>query len=209
MALALLCSAGAHAQSVSPQLGDPARCAVILEDMGPVGFRISDAQVVADALLTGLRKRVGFDGAHYEGVAASAAAMKKLLATPEGAGPQEAQLAWFEKCEEHAPWRVRARFGTASKGAQRHWISVTCRKKGADADPKKGALLDEQRFQGATFLEARDALAAALSGFCPALVGAVQLPIEGATPPPAEDAAPPGLRKKKQPKAWVPPPRRD
>lgn len=217
----------ASAQSAAPQLGDPSRCVVILEDMGPVGFRISDAQVVADAILTHLRKRVGFEATHYEGVAAAAAAMKKLLATPEGAGPQEAQLAWFKACERSAPWRVRARFGTDKGGDKRHWISASCRRSGLSADPKKGELTEDTRVRGATFLAARDALVAALPAFCPALTAAVQLPVEGASSPgaphggtPANGVAngapdappgngPPGMSKKKAPRPWVPPPRRD
>lgn len=209
-ALVVFGTAPAQAQSVGPQLGDPKRCVAVLEEMGSVGFRISDAQVVADAVLTSMRKRVGHDAAHYAGVAASAAAMKKLLQTPEGAGPQESQLAFFKGCEDAAPWRLRARFGTDKKGEKNHWVTLSCRKKGADPDPKKRELVEEKRFEGKTFLEARDALVAALPTFCPAIVGAVQIPLEGATATEAPaDAGPPGMSKKKEPKAWTPPPRRD
>src|SRR6185295_14088758 len=109
---AFCAAASAHAQNMGPNLGDPKKCVVVVDDMGDVGFRISDAQVVADAVVTGLRKRLGSDAVTYAGIAASAAAMKTLLATPEGAGPQDAQLKWFKECEAAAPWRVRARFGT-------------------------------------------------------------------------------------------------
>lgn len=209
MGAAFVAAGGARAQSVTPQLGDPKKCVVILDDMGKVGFRISDAQVVADAVLQAFRKRVGFESAHYQGVATSAATMKKLLATPEGAGPQETQLAWFKECEQTAPWRLRARFGTekvGKKGPPTHWVTVSCRKQG-----EASAIVEEKRFEGATFLEARDALAAALPGFCPVIAGRTEVPIEGATPagPPA-DAGPPGLsKKKKEAKPWTPPPRRD
>lgn len=204
----------ARAQSVTPQLGDPKKCVVILDDMGDVGFRISDAQVVADAVLQAFRKRVGFESAHYAGVAASAAAMKKLLNTPEGAGPQEAQLAWFKECEQSAPWRLRARFGTekaAKKGPARHWVTVSCRRAGGGPATGKADGVEEKRFEGATFLEARDALAAAMPGFCPLIAGRTEIPLEGApaaSAPPA-DAGPVGISKKKAAKPWTPPPRRE
>lgn len=208
LVVALGAAGGARAQSVTPQLGDPKKCVVILDDMGKVGFRISDAQVVADAVLQAFRKRVGFESAHYQGVATSAATMKKLLATPEGAGPQETQLAWFKACEQTAPWRLRARFGTekaGKKGPPTHWVTVSCRKQG-----EASAVVEEKRFEGATFLEARDALAAALPGFCPAIAGRTEVPIEGAPPAGPSDAGPPGLsKKKKEAKPWTPPPRRD
>jgi hypothetical protein len=215
MSVAAMWAAGARAQSVAPPVGDPKKCVVMIDDMGNVGFRISDAQVVTDAVLQGLRKRVGFDGAHYAGVAASHAAMKKLLSTPEGAGPQEAQLAFYKACEEEAPWRVRARFGTdkgrsGGKGG-RHWVTLSCRRSG-EADKKP---VEEQRFEGATFLEARDAVAAAMPAFCMQIPSSADLPLEGIAPggppggPEQQPSSPPGLSKKKEPKPWTPPPRRD
>jgi hypothetical protein len=213
MVLGFVSATSASAQSMEQNLGDPSKCVVILEEMGNVGFRISDAQVVADAVLTHMRKRVGFESAHYAGVAASAAAMKKLLNTPEGAGPQDAQLQWFKKCEDTAPWRLRARFGTDKKGDKKHWVTLSCRKKGADPDPKKGGVVEEIKVDGKTFLESRDALVAALPAFCAQIPSATVIPIEGVKPPgsPADapDAGPPGLSKKKEPKPWTPPPRRD
>lgn len=198
LVVALFASGAAHAQSITPQLGDPKKCVVILDGMGNVGFRISDAQVVADGVITQMRKRVGFEGAHYAGVAESAAAMKRILATPEGAGPQEAQLAWFKQCEKNAPWRMKARFGTAKmKGKPPHWVTVSCRKK--DADPK-AAPTEEKTFEGKTFLEARDAMVAALPTFCGAIPSVGIIPVEGSPPPPV---------KPKEVKPWTPPPRRD
>ena len=193
---------------------DPKKCVLIVDDMGDVGLRISDAQVVADAVVTGFRKRIGFDAVTYAGVAASAAAMKKLLATPEGAGPQEAQLKWYDECAKNAPWRVKAKFGT-KKGKQ--WITVECRKKDA-----KDAV-DEQRFEAKTFVDARDAMAAAMPVFCKDVVGNASAPTTGApgnnggvvgagdipneaAPP---DGGPVGMHKKEPLKPWSPPPRRD
>lgn len=197
----------ARAQSVTPQLSDPKKCVVILDGMGDVGFRISDAQVVADAVVTAMRKRVGFDGAHYAGIAESAAAMKKLLATPEGAGPQEAQLKWFKECEGNAPWRIKARFGTQKKKAlPPHWVTVSCRRK--DAGPKDPPV-EEKRFDAKTFLEARDAMAAAMPTFCGQIPSIGVIPTEGVRGSggnPGETSPPP---KPKEVKPWTPPPRRD
>ncbi len=194
-----LASSGARAQSMVGALGDPNKCVVVIEEMGKVGFRISDAQIVAEAVMTSMRKRVGFDGVAYAGVASSAKAMKRLLATPEGAGPQEAQLAYYKACEQKAPWRVKARFGVKH---HKQWITVACHK-------VDGADVEEKRFEAKTFLEARDALAAAMPAFCPAItppvVGPSDIPNEAAA---AKDATPIGVRKKEAPKAWTPPPRR-
>lgn len=192
----------ARAQSIAGALSDPNKCVVILEGMGEVGFRISDAGMVADGVITGIRKRVGFDGAQYAGVAESAAALKKLLATPEGGGPQEEKLAWFKLCEANAPWRIKARFGTATKvakkkGALAHWVTVSCRKKENDT------AVDEKRFEGKTFLLARDAMVAGMPEFCGAIPAMGVIPVE--TPAPTV----PGMSKKKDAKPWTAPPRRD
>jgi hypothetical protein len=201
-------SSPTRAQSVTPTLGDPKKCVVILEGMGDVGFRISDAQVVADGVITAMRKRVGFEGAHYAGVAESAAAMKKLLATPEGAGPQEAQLAWFKECEANAPWRIKARFGTSKKkGTQPHWVTVSCRKSSSDAKDAK-SVVEEKKLEGKTFLEARDAMVAAMPTFCGAIPSVGIIPVE---PTPGAPTGPNGtkLPPPKEVKPWTPPPRRD
>ena len=203
-ALVAAVTAPARAQSLGPSLGDPKKCVVVVDDMGDVGFRISDAQVVADAVVSNLRKRIGFESVTYAGVAASAAAMKRLLATPEGAGPQDAQLKWFKDCEQSAPWRVRARFGTG-KGNM-HWVSASCRRAGADAKD----VVEEKRFEAKTFLEARDKLAAAIPTFCPLIVSNVTVPIEGLKQgADAPDAGPPGMSKKQPPKPFTLPPRRE
>lgn len=199
--VASLAGTAARAQSIAGALSDPKKCVVILDGMGDVGFRISDSGMIADGVITAIRKRVGYDGAQYAGVAESAAAMKKLLATPEGGGPQEEKLAWFKVCEANAPWRIKARFGTGKKGALPHWVTVSCRKKDAK---ESGGVVDEQRFEGKTFLEARDALVAGMAGFCGPIPSMGVIPVEpGATPP--------GLQgiKKKEIKPWTPPPRRD
>ena len=194
----------ARAQSIAGSLSDPKKCVVILEGMGDVGFRISDAGMIADGVITAIRKRVGFDGAQYAGVAEAAASMKRILATPEGGGPQAEKLAWFKECETNAPWRIKARFGTpkpAAKkaGALAHWVTVSCRKK------DETAAVEEKRFEGKTFLEARDAVVAGMPTFCGAIPSMGMIPVEPGGPP----GVVPGMSKKKEVKPWTPPPRRD
>jgi hypothetical protein len=188
----------AHAQSIAGALSDPKKCVVILDGMGDVGFRISDAGMIADGVITAVRQRVGFDGAQYAGVAEAAAAMKKLLATPEGGGPQQEKLAWFKACEHNAPWRIKARFGTAKRRG--HWVTVSCRQ-------QDGGVVEEKRFEGKTFLAARDAMVAGMPTFCGAIPSIGVVPVEPTTAPTAPYV--PGLSKPKEPKPWTPPPRRD
>jgi hypothetical protein len=200
-ALVLACAPSAWAQSAAPALGDAKRCVVVVEDMGDVGFRISDAQIVAQAAVAGLRKRLGSAAVVYGGVAASASAMKQLLATPEGGGPQDGQIKWFKACDEASSWKVRARFGT-SRGT--HWITLSCRKKGADVKD----VVEEKRFEAKSFLEARDQMAAAVPAFCPSgtsVVGVGDIPNEAR----GVDAGPVGMHKQEPLKPWTPPPRRD
>jgi hypothetical protein len=209
VALAAL-SPPARAQSVTPTTGDPSKCVVILDTMKDVGFRISDAGIIADGIITQMRKRVGFEGAHYAGVADSAAAMKRMLATPEGAGPQDAQLAFYKACEKNAPWRIKAVFGTGKKkGTAPHWVNVTCRKADAKDAKDAKAVVDEKKFEGKTFLEARDAMVAAMPTFCGPIPSVGIIPVEPA--PGTQGTGPNGtkLPPPKEVKPWTPPPRRD
>lgn len=135
------------------------RCLVVLDDMGAVGLRITDAQALAQIVLDGLRQRVGVDRATYGGLAASARAMKQMLAgTGSPTEVQDKQIAEYEACEKAASWRVRARFGVKGK---KHWVTLTCR-----STAKGEKVLDEARFEGATFAEARDQAARAIRTFC-------------------------------------------
>lgn len=197
-------AAPAPAHESGDTLPDPRRCVVLLEELGDVGFRIADAQAVADTVQRGLRTRVGRDGIIYGGIAKSQAELQKMLGpSVETPAIQQKKLDYFKAAEANATWIVRARFGVDKKAPKdkRHWITLACRKKGAD--PKSP--VEERRFEGKDFLAARDALDAGVGSFClniPALAG---IPIEGLdTPKPAE---PPGLRKKEL-KPWkAPPPR--
>jgi hypothetical protein len=160
--------AGASAQpstssaspSVAAALGDPNKCVAVVEQFGDVGFRISDAQVIADAALTELKKRLGNEGAVYEGIPASLEHMSKLVG-PE-ASPQTAQIEYYKKAIAHAKYKVRPRFGVKGK---KHWITLSCRGvKNAPAD-----VLDNKRFEGKSFADARDKMLAALPTWCPVL----------------------------------------
>jgi hypothetical protein len=205
--VALSVSTGTRGQSaVRPDLPDPRRAVVVVDDAGDVGLRISDAQMAHELVISRLRRRLGNDAVVYEGARKSAAEMKRMLGPSAETTVQDAQLQWFDAAAKAAAWRVRVRFGH-KKGE--HWLTVACRRAGDDARKP----VDERRFSGRTFLAARDAADAGLDAFCPALpAAAMQLPLEGAAPStslPAPDV-PLGFRKK--PKAstpWTPPPRRD
>ena len=151
--------AAAAAPTSAPASQPKSRCLVVLDDMGDTGLRITDAQALAQVVLSGLRQRVGNDRATYGGLAASARAMKQMLAgTGSATTLQDTQIAGYEACEKAAGWRVRARFGIKGK---KHWVTLTCRSAG-----KGEKVLDEARFEGATFAEARDQAERAIKTFC-------------------------------------------
>lgn len=194
----------AAAQSIGPTnaaLGDPAKCVVMVEDMGDVGFRISDAQAVAESVVAPLKKRVGGQAAFYEGVLKAAQSMKRMLGpTVEGAASQDTQRQHYEACRDAAPWRIKATFGSPKKGkSKKHWIEVTCRKKDGDV------VVDQRRVEGDTFVLARDELHKAMGTFCMQIPDISMIPIEPAPGTKAE--GPPGMSKKEL-KPWTPPPPR-
>ena len=226
LGLSLLASAGATAQTaVAPDMPDPSRAVVIVDDAGYVGLRISDAQAVHETVISHLRERLGKDAVVYEGLKKNAAKMKSMLGKDAETQIQQTQLDYFEAAEKAAPWRVRVRF-SQKKGRSKnaHSITVACRKAGASI--KKTT--DSKTVTGATFLAARDGLREVLPAFCLELPDAavMAIPIEGATDPTGrvptnagndgnagnagnEDADEvPGLQDKKPIKPWSPPPRR-
>jgi hypothetical protein len=175
--------------------------------MGDVGFRISDAQIVAEAVVKELRKRLGHDAVAFEGTFRSAESMKRLLNAPEATTPQQAQLEWFQKCQANALWRVRPQFGI-SKGKQ--FVSVQCKKK------ETKDVVDEKRVEGKTFNDARDAFVAILPTWCTAMAPSTSTSTSssgivgpGDIPNERADAGPVGMHKQEPPKPWTPPPRRD
>lgn len=206
VAIALGATAASAQSGFKPDLPDPGRAVVVVDDAGDVGLRISDAQLAHELVIARLRKRLGNDAVVYDGARKSAAEMKRMLGPGAETTVQDTQLRWFDAAAKAAPWRVRVRFGQ-KKGE--HWITVACRHAGDDARKP----VDEQRFSGRTFLAARDAADAGLDKFCPALPAtATPLPIEGAAPAssPSSTAEPLGVRKRAKASApWTPPPRRD
>jgi hypothetical protein len=189
-----------------PELPDPRRAIVFVDDAGDVGLRIADAQAAHEVVIARLRKRLGNDAVVYEGARKSAAQMKRLLGAGAETTMQDAQLAYYDAAAKAAPWRVRVRFGQKKN---EHWITVACRR--ADDGAKKS--VDEQRFTGRSFLAARDAADAGLDKFCLALPAtAAMVPVEQPRQgdPSTTTPAIPGLRKReKTSRPWTPPPRRD
>lgn len=204
--VAILGSATASAQSAKPDLPDPALCALVVEDMGDVGLRISDAQVVAEAAVMGFKKRLGNDAVQYEGVYKNAAEMKRRLGPGAENALQDAQLAYYEACLKAAPHRVKVTFG---KKASKHFVSATCR--------KGGAVLDEVKVEAATFQAAREAFEAKMPTFCPAAAptAATTTTTTTQTASPTTSNAggaqgTPAWQRKKTPTAgWQPPPVRE
>jgi hypothetical protein len=164
---------------------DPARCRVVLEDMGKVGLRISDAQAVASDVLSALRAKLGEEGVIFEGTLSGQLEMRRILGAGAEAQIQESQIEYLKAALAAAPFRVQVRFGTTKK---RHWITLSCRNKDGKAP------LEEQRFEGASFGAAREQMNAALPGFCP-----LALPLAAS----AEEAP------KKPKREWTLPPRRE
>lgn len=194
----------AAAQSIGPTnaaLGDPAKCVVMVEDMGNVGFRISDAQAVAESVVSPLKKRVGSQAAFYEGVLKSAQSMQKILGSAvEGGTPQETQRKHFEACRDAAPWRVKASFGGPAKGkSKQHWIEAVCHKRDSDH------VVDRLRVEGGSFVLARDELNKGMATFCLQIPDISAIPIE---PTPGDKPQEPPGMSKKAPKPWTPPPPR-
>jgi hypothetical protein len=190
----------ALAQSAAAlQQPDPAKCVLVVDDMGDVGLRISDAQGVAEDAYASFKKRLGNDAVVYEGVYKNAADMKRRLGPNSENAIQDAQLAYYEACIKQAPHRVRVKFG---KKGGKHFVSATCR--------KGDAVLDEVKTEGATFLAAREAFAAKMPSFCAAVApvqAATATPTTGA---PAKPGDAPAWQRKKEPTAgWQPPPKRE
>jgi hypothetical protein len=187
---------------------DPKRCVAVVEEMGKVGLRISDAQAVASDAVHALRKRMGYDRVVFEGTLKGQEQLKRMLGAGAENQMQEEQIAYFRAAIKHAPYKVRVRFGT-KKG--KSWISVSCRK--SEHKPRKKHFIEEKTFTAAKFGDARKQLQDALPEFCKVM-----------DPPDAPASAQPGARpgpggtdtsgplpppKKKENKPWTPPPRRD
>jgi len=177
---------------------EPTECLVVVEEMGNVGLRISEAQALASEATTTLRERLGFERVLFEGTYTGKVGMKKRLGAAIENEMQNEELAYLKAAIEHAPYRVRMRFGHGGKKAKgAHWIDLSCRK--ADAKPKD--VLEKTRFTGKTFATVRKQLKAALPTFCAQMAPPAAAPAKGE----AGSPLPPPKKKKK---AWTLPPRR-
>lgn len=141
-------------------LGDPAECRIVVDDMGAVGYRIGDAQQIAETVVSGLRKRAGHTAVVYEGSYISDKKLKKMLGPGGENEIQEQKLEYYEKAIKNAKFRVRARFG---KKGKTHFATLTCRN--SSAPPEK--TLESARFEAANFRELREKVHTAIPTFCP------------------------------------------
>jgi hypothetical protein len=193
-ALIVLLTSASQVHPVSKT--EPDLCVAVVEEMGNVGLRISHAQGVASDVVTGLRKRMGYERLLFEGTYTGKLGMKKKVGFSDAM--QDAELAYLKAAIEHASYRVRVRFGSKKKGV--HWITLTCRK----ADAKPNDTLESKRVVGTTFAKSRAKMKEELAGFCTQM-----------DPNPAADAAAAKVNasgplppKKKKTKKWTVPPRR-
>lgn len=188
---------------------DPGVCRVILDDMGAVGYRISDAQMLAETTMSEMQKRLGYGGIVYAGTVKNAHKMKRMLGPSAETQLQDDQIEYHRRAEAAATHRIRVRF---KKKKGQHHITVTCRKQG-DAP---GKVIEKKVFTGQKFREVRQSLAEGLPGFCTDIVAA---PGMGARPAAAtggqrgEAGGPPGLSatekaRRKRLQEWSPPPPR-
>lgn len=185
-----------------PALPDPAKCQTVIDDMGKVGFRISDAQALAEMTLSEMRRRQGNDAVVYEGFLVSSEALKKMLGARSESQVTDDQIAYYKSAIKNAKHRVRVKFG---KRGKTHFIVVTCRK--ASAPPSE--LVEKKEITGKTFGEVREALARDLPAFCPAIATTTAAPAgaaleNGDTPTEAKRYTPPPKKKRD----WVLPPMR-
>jgi hypothetical protein len=197
---AVFVSLVAAAQLHPANKADPKQCVVVVEELGKVGLRISDAQALANETMDALRDRMGYERVVFEGTYNGQMKLKRMLGGAENQ-MQEEQMAYFKAAMDNAAYRVRVRFG--HKGKRTHWVEVSCRK--AKAKPKD--TLEKKRFEGTKFAIVRKKLKEALPTFC------TQMDPEPVTATPdaskPADTSGPLPPKKKKNKAWTPPPRRE
>ena len=97
---------------------------VVVEDMGNVGYRITDAQLLVDWVTSGLRPRVERTNVMYEGLLKSKKDLQRRLGKTESHDAQSQEIKRLETFAAQAQVWVRARFGKDKKG---HWVELTCR----------------------------------------------------------------------------------
>jgi hypothetical protein len=174
-----------------PAHPDPAKCLTVIDDMGKVGFRISDAQALAEMTLSEFRRRQGNDAVVYEGFLVSSEALKKMLGARSESQVTDDQITYYKAAIANAKHRVRVKFG---KRAKTHFIVVTCRKATASPDD----VIEKKEITGKDFGEVREALAKELPTFCKAI------------PSTTGDSGSPsgGLESTTEPTPYAPPPKK-
>jgi hypothetical protein len=176
-----------QAQFYESQLPNPKECRVVVEELGRVGYRISDAQQLAQITLTHLRNRMGQNAVIYEGAVSSAKNMKRMLGPQSETEIQDEQIAYYKAAIDNAKFRVRIRFGKKNK---KHWASVTCR----NFDSPPSQVLAEKRFEAKKFREVLRLTDLAMPQFCTIMD--------------PEKPKPTLIKKKRKAKEWSLPPRR-
>ena len=170
---------------------------VVLEDMGNVGFRISDAQSLANWVSNALAKRVGHDNVAYEGLLKSKKDLARRLGNTEIHPTQAADIQRLEAFVKEAQVWVKARFGKNKKG---HWVTVV------GPNPAKDKRQRKKRLYANTFHDLQPLVRTALTDFCGALIPKVA-PAPARAPNTGNPALlPPKPTPKKQ--KWLPPTRR-
>ena len=172
---------------------------VVLEDMGNVGFRISDAQALANWVSNALAKRVGHDNVAYEGLLKSKKDLARRLGNTEIHPTQAADIQRLEAFVKDAEVWVKARFGKNKKG---HWVDLSCR--GSKAKGQKAK--EKKRLYAKTFHDLQPLVRTTLADFCGDLIPKVGAAPARTTSPANPALLPPKATPKKQ--KWLPPTRR-
>ena len=172
---------------------------VVLEDMGNVGFRISDAQSLANWVSSSLGKRVGHENVAYEGLLKSKKDLARRLGNTEIHPTQAADIQRLEAFVKEAQVWVKARFGKDKKG---HWVDLSCR----SSQDKTQKPKEKKRFYAKTFHELQPAIRTALADFCSTLIPKAGTPPVVVTPVKPTGILPTQKRPTKE--KWLPPTRR-
>jgi len=193
------------ATHVGDAFPDPAACLTVVDDMGKVGYRIGDAQALAEATMNEFRRRQGNEAVVYEGFLVSSEALKKMLGSRSESQVTDDQIAYYKAAVTSAKHRVRVRFGKRKKT---HYVVVTCRASSSAPDD----VIAKQEVTAATFGELREAYAKALPDFCPAIASRAPTtaPPANAGDPSAgaQQNTPPPTSSSKKKREWSLPPKR-
>ena len=173
---------------------------VVLEDMGNVGYRITDAQILVDWVTSGIRPRVGRENIMYEGLLKSKKDLQRRLGRTETHDAQSKEIERLEAFAKQAKVWLKARFGKDKRG---HWVEVSCRPEAK----KTKKFTDKKRFYDKRFASLKPKVTQAMATFCAQL-----LPLgQASNASSATSSQRPGQGPKvtpRKPKKWLPPQRR-